>query len=99
MGGVSPSEKSDQYSFGVMLYNALTKRMPLSYEQTGGNKLDFAKEVYAGELLPDFGLLRKKVNPELASIIEKCMSFDPKDRYDSMQDVENELVRLMKNGI
>ena len=51
-------------------------------------------KVRDGEVLPDYELLRERVPSQLAEIIEICLSYDPKDRYGSMQEVEDQLWAL-----
>ncbi|MEA3514648.1 MAG: protein kinase [Nanoarchaeota archaeon] len=99
LGGESPTKKADQYSFGVLLYESLTGQKPISYQDIQGDKTKFAEGVYEGELraksLQD---IKPEINPHLASVIMKCLEYNPKKRYDSMQQVEDELVAL-KNKI
>jgi len=96
LGNATPTEKSDQYGFGAMGYEILTGKMPVDYGKTEEEKAKIAISVNKGEIKPGFNLLKEKTTPELAFIIEKCLAFNYQDRYDSMQKVENELVRLLK---
>lgn len=96
LGGASPTPESDQYSFGVMAYELLTGSMPINYGDTEQQKAVVASFVQEGKKEPDFNLLKEKTKPNLASVIEKCLSFKPEDRYDSMQDCENDLMGILK---
>ncbi|MBU1643766.1 MAG: protein kinase [Nanoarchaeota archaeon] len=94
LGGSPPTEKADQYSWGVMMYEAICGEKPLSYTITLGDKQQFARVVNKGSLKPDFKELRKKAPRKLTTIVEKCMAYNPEDRYDSMQQVEDKLISL-----
>ena len=78
-----------------LMYEAVTGKLPMSYEDTGGDKEEFSMQVYVGLLKPDFEELDRKASPELARIIKKCMARMPVNRYDSMQQVQEELESLI----
>jgi hypothetical protein len=89
---VHPTRSADQYSFGIMAYQFITGELPISYEMSGGDKDKFANQIANGQLLAETKcvILPKLIRP----IIERCVSFIPTHRYESMAEVENELVRL-----
>jgi serine/threonine protein kinase len=97
LGGTAPTKKADQYALGIMMYKAIVGKTPLSYEDASGDKREFARRVFRGELKPDFSLLHKKASPALCEVIERCLAFNPEDRYASSEDVEESLVGLAKS--
>jgi len=84
--------RSDIFSFGCMLFEAVTKRRPFQGES---NVQSLYKIVYeAAPLLKDFDPL---ASPELQRIVRRCLQKDPDERYQSIQDVALELKELRRD--
>ena len=97
-GGASPTEVADQYSFGVLAYQLLTGELPLTYSDTKGDKKLFSKRVNSGKLLPKNILdIKTDLPKEIGELVMKCLSYNPKDRYKSMQEVEDEFISLRRS--
>ena len=94
LGNVPGTIFSDQYSFGVMVYELLTGEKPIHFGTTEEEKEGMALKVFKGEIKPNLDLLRSKTYTEVAQIIKKCLSFRPAERYASMGEVSSKLSQL-----
>ena len=77
---------TDQYSFGATFYE-LAAGKPLLQAKSPG---ELKKRICSAPVEP-----LSCDEPELAAIIDKCLSFDPKDRYTSMDEVVADLQRFL----
>lgn len=80
------SYAGDQYSLGLTLYELLTKRPAF-------------REVEPGQLIHricDAPVDRLREEGELGAIINKAVSYDPADRYPSMEAMADDLQRLLE---
>ena len=83
--------RSDIFSFGCMLFEAVTRHRPFEGES---NVQSLYKIVYEpAPQLKDFAPL---ASPELQRIIRRCLAKDPDERYQSIQDVALELKELRR---
>ncbi len=80
----------DQYSFGVTLYEMVTKNPVLAEKD---HKALIAR--ITGAPLPPLHC----TEPDLAAIINKCISFRPEDRYLCMEDAARDLQRFLNNEV
>jgi serine/threonine-protein kinase len=80
-------ERSDVYSVGVMLYEALAGRLPFDAKSVGALFIKIA----AGEYLP-LRVYRPDAPDELAAIVDKAMHRDRDQRYQSMEALRSALV-------
>lgn len=76
----------DQYSLGVTLYELLTHRAAFREAEPG----QLIHRICSNPLPP----LRDE--GELGAIVNKCISFSPRDRYASMTDVVRDLRRFLR---
>jgi eukaryotic-like serine/threonine-protein kinase len=92
--GGTVDARSDLFSFGVLLYHAVTGRLPF----TG----DTALEVFyatASVEPPPLARYASGVPDELERIVRKLMAKRPEDRYQSAHEVLTDLRRLQSGGV
>lgn len=84
--------RSDIFSFGCMLFEAVTGRRPFQGESR-------VQSLY--RLVYEPAPLLKDLNPEapveLQRIVRRCLAKDPDERYQSIQDVALELKELRRD--
>ena len=78
----------DQYSFGVTLYELITQA-PVLQEQNPQKLID---RICSAPLPP-----LKCAEPDLAAIINRCVSFDPAARYPGMAEVAKDLEHFFRH--
>ncbi|HKO97462.1 MAG TPA: protein kinase [Pyrinomonadaceae bacterium] len=83
--------RSDIFSFGCMLYEAITGRRPFQGES---NVQSLYRIVY--EPAPPIKDLNPLAPPELQRIVRRCLAKDPDERYQSAQDIALELKELRR---
>ena len=84
--------RSDIFSFGCMLFEAVTRHRPFEGES---NVQSLYKIVYEpAPLVKDFA---PSASPELQRIIRRCLAKDPDERYQSIQDIALELKELRRD--
>lgn len=91
--GLSVDNRSDIYSMGCLIYETLSGRSPFSCD-------DPIETVYA-HLSDDPPLLPPAKVPDqfrnrLEVIIWRCMAKDPKDRYQTVEQLKEDLVAVQK---
>jgi len=84
-------EASDQYSLGVLLYWMLTRQIPFS----GKTPEIFQKIIEHKFVAPREH--RPEIDQRLNAICLKSLSKDPKDRYASVQDFQEDLRRYQRD--
>ncbi|HEX7419884.1 MAG TPA: protein kinase, partial [Thermoanaerobaculia bacterium] len=78
--------RSDQFAFGVILYEMLTGRMPFS-EATAAETL---AQIIRHDP-PPASTLNDAIPPELQRIVDRCLAKDPAERYASTRDLARDL--------
>jgi len=83
--GLPADQRSDIFSFGVVLYEMLTGRQPFRGET--------AAEVLASVMIreADVATLPGTVHPRLHDLIKRCLQKNPKQRWQHIGDVRSEL--------
>lgn len=82
--GDIPDERSDIWTFGLILYEMLTGIMPFRGERLAGRM----SAIVAGDL-PETGEVRSDVPGSLAHLCKRCLSIDPGLRPQSMNEVQS----------
>jgi serine/threonine protein kinase len=77
---------TDQYSFGATFYELATGK-PLLHSES---QEDLTKRICSAPVDP-----LSCDEPEFAAIIDKCLSFDPRNRYAGMDDAAEDLQRFL----
>ena len=79
-------ERADVYSFGVMVYEIMSGKMP--FTATSPTEL---LNKHLRTKPTDLSMLQKNVQPEFASLVHRMLSKDPKDRPESLREFRREL--------
>jgi serine/threonine protein kinase/Tol biopolymer transport system component len=83
-------ERTDVFSFGVVLYEALAGRRPFE----AANDLELLKTIAHGAPPP----LPASTPDAVCAIVEKALEKDPADRYQHMQDLVVDLRRAVRKS-
>ena len=82
--------RSDVFSFGVVLYEALAGRRPF----TGATDLEVLQRVIHGTAQP----LGESIPPAVRSVVYRAIEKDPAARYQTMQEMVDDLRRLARGS-
>ena len=85
--------RSDIFSFGVVLYEMLTGRMPFRGEHEAAMMYSILNEQP-----PSLPTLRADIPAELDRIVRRSLEKDPEDRYQHVDDMVSELRRVQKQS-
>jgi len=83
--------RSDVFSFGIVLYEALAGRRPFSGKTTP----ELLQNIVQGTPPP----LGEDIPGPLKVIVERALGKDPSERYQSMRDMVGELRRLVRQPV
>ncbi len=83
-------ERSDVFSFGTVLYEAITGRHPFS----GGSSAETTAQI----LMRDPASIDSKVPSELRRIVQKCLEKDRERRYQTARDLVIDLEAITRRA-
>lgn len=85
----SPTQASDIFVVGILMFAALTTLLPIPYN---GDDADYARRLHAVEL-PDLSVLRPDLDNRCVAIVKRCLHRQPARRFlngaklaDALQD-------------
>jgi eukaryotic-like serine/threonine-protein kinase len=88
--GLPIDERSDIFSFGIVLYEVLAGRRPFA----GATELELIRAVVHGTALP----LDADVPAHVRDIVDKTLAQDPAERYQTMRDLVVDLKRALRRA-
>lgn len=88
-------QRSDMFSLGVLLYEAVSGRLPFPLDATPGDRRALATELLRQQRQGFAPLLKldRNVPAALAAIVERCLYFDPQRRFQSAEALAEQLGR------
>lgn len=98
LGYISPEQlhnskgvdsRADIFSYGAMMYEIYTKKLPFDGGTVGSTILKIMTEnpVHPNKIVPD-------IDPEIEKLILKCLEKDPNTRYQKFKDVVQDLTMI-----
>lgn len=88
----SPSPRSDLFSVGVVLWEALTGKRLFG----GGDQLEVVQRIMAGKV-PPLRELRPDAPLPLAEVVHTALAMAPADRFERAEEMQRALAALLKN--
>jgi serine/threonine protein kinase/Tol biopolymer transport system component len=88
--GLPLDERSDIFSFGIVLYEVLAGRRPFA----GATELELIRAIVHGAASP----LDADAPATVRDIVDKALAQDPAERYQTMRDLVVDLKRALRRG-
>lgn len=85
-------KRADIFSTGVLLYEMLTGTWPFR----GKTTIDVRHAVMHDAPRPVSELRKEPIPPRLQQILDRCMAKEPRERYQKMEEVRDDLRRVLQ---
>lgn len=98
---LTPTVSLDIYSLGICLYETLTDRRLFTAPREGMNRNDLYTTILQQMQNVKPGLARQTnpaADPEISRIVDRCLEFDPTNRYVTVYEILKELEALIEKG-
>jgi serine/threonine-protein kinase len=84
--GKEVDARADIYSFGCMVYELMTGKLPF----TGTSSSELLNK-HLKSRPPDLGMLQRNIQPEFSKLVHRMLAKDPEERPDSLMEFYREL--------
>ncbi|MGE3821161.1 MAG: protein kinase [Isosphaeraceae bacterium] len=91
--GAPATVRSDVYALGVMFYYLVTARLPFA-----SDKISRLIRLHLNAQVPDVRAVVPDVPIPIVNVIERCLAKRPEDRYETCQELSNELEVLERRS-
>lgn len=85
-------QQSDLYSLGVIFFELLMTRRPFDSAYSD-MKPEFEQELAVRKVVPSLREAGRGISPDLESIVHKCLAYEAKDRYQTAEELREDLLR------
>ena len=86
---IEVDQRTDIFSFGVILYQMLTQKLPF----TGENEMALIHSIF-NTFPAKPSEINNKVNKQLDEIVMRCIEKEPDKRYNSVEEIKKELLNI-----
>lgn len=96
-GRATLNDKSDQYALGILIFEVLTGRRPFEWDDDP-IKLVKIITMQLTQAPPALSSVRPEIPKEVEDIVNKMLSKDPEERYPSVREAGDELLKVLPTG-
>lgn len=96
--GQAKDPRSDLYAMGVVLYSALTRRLPFSLPSKDLSDIEYVSAIAHKHLnhdIPDPRQFNPTISSNMRDVIQKALAKRPEDRYQSARDMKSDILMVV----
>jgi len=94
--GIAVDRRSDIYSFGILLYELATGKVPFDSNGNADDKMNILHQQVGKAPVPLHEAASQEIPREFEALVNKCLAKRPEDRFSSMEEVRLELERIQE---